>query len=832
MRNKIGFMFVLLVFSIALVQASEEYSFENSERLKPLIEWRDYGDLAFEEAQEQGKPVFLLLTAPSWCYWCQVYESTDYLFNPSVVEIINSKFIPIYVNADERQDLTRQYLEGGWPSSTIMTPLGDRIYGFSGVRPVPDMIRNLNDAVIYVASLNLVSEFSYEYQEKNIYEPFEAELNSMVNSYVNYNLNQIDSEYGGFGIGQKFPQALTLDHFLDIYEKTGSGELLNAVKLTLENQYTRLDEIKTNYNLFDPVEGGFHRYGVSRDWSPPHYEKMLYDNARLLRLYRHLLEIEPNNSLALEIISKTEEYIELNWYDSDFGGFYGNTDVNGEEAYYGLVDRGDVKARVEKTKFTDWNSEMILTYLYLYEISGDEKYKDMSKKSLDFFAKNMIGEFGAYHYFNIKGEKGVRGSLLDNSYLMLAFVRGYEVFREVEYLDAAKKLAVYQQNNLYDWNSGGFFERNSPDLELYALGDNVLLNKPASENGVAAFAFLKLYGYTNEQSHLLMGYRTIGNQIEGTPGMDRGYYMIQAIEEFNENNYYLVYLEIEDELRIIEEEGKANFWLTSLLEQKFDFSYSSTKVEGPLLFLIFISLFAGFLSFISPCTLPILPAFVAYSLKSSHKNLRGMTVSFFSGLILVFALLGMVATFVGAFLKNNLTVFSEFSGLVIIFVGIYILSGRGIPNFRIHNKVPNDYLGAFFFGMILAIAWTPCVGPILVAILIIASTTTSYLTGGLLLASYGFGLSLPLIYVSTYLGKRKGKGKFWNFIRGRELVFELSEEYKFRIHSSTLISGLLFIILGYLIFSGKLFIFNQYLGGTKFQGFVFGIEEWLPGFFD
>ena len=85
------------------------------------------------------------------------------------------------------------------------------------------------------------------------------------------------------------------------------------------------------------------------------------------------------------------------------------------------------------------------------------KYKEMAEKSLDFISENMIDDKGAYHYFKEDGTKGVTGSLLDNSYLLLAFVEGYEVLGNEKYLEIAKKAADFSLDNLYDWNSGGFF---------------------------------------------------------------------------------------------------------------------------------------------------------------------------------------------------------------------------------------------------------------------------------------------------------------------------------------------------------------------------------------
>ena len=97
---------ILLVIAVSSIAFAEEtYSYEKSEQLKSTIHWQEYGTDAFTQAAQENKPIFLLLTAPSWCYWCQVYESEDYLFNSRVAAYINQNFIPVYVNADRRQDL-------------------------------------------------------------------------------------------------------------------------------------------------------------------------------------------------------------------------------------------------------------------------------------------------------------------------------------------------------------------------------------------------------------------------------------------------------------------------------------------------------------------------------------------------------------------------------------------------------------------------------------------------------------------------------------------------------------------------------------------------------
>ena len=91
MGNKIYFIVVFsFLFLLPLVFAASHYSYELAEELTPLIDWRSYGPDAFTESINENKPIFLLLTAPSWCYWCQVYESEDYLFHPQMIDVKTS----------------------------------------------------------------------------------------------------------------------------------------------------------------------------------------------------------------------------------------------------------------------------------------------------------------------------------------------------------------------------------------------------------------------------------------------------------------------------------------------------------------------------------------------------------------------------------------------------------------------------------------------------------------------------------------------------------------------------------------------------------------------
>ncbi len=824
---------IMLFFSISILILGQHdayatlYSFQHAEDLKHLINWQDYGQQAFTQAQQENKPILLLLTAPSWCYYCQVYESEDYLYNPDVVKLVNQDFVPIYVDSDERQDLTRQYLEGGWPSTTVLAPDGQRLFGYSGPRPVQNMLVNFQQAVAYVESNKFSSKISLNYTRQQQVVVPEKQLEALPEAYANYNLNLYDPIYGGFGMGQKFPEARTLDFFLDLYQDTQNKTYLSLVQNTLRNEYTNIENL-TDYKLFDPIDGGFHRYGTTRTWSPPHYEKMLYDNAKLLKTYEHLLLITPNDPMVSDVVNKTENYIEKNWYDTQNGGFYGDTDSNPGEAYYMKNPRPSEKPGIDKTKFSDWNSEAIIAYLYMYNVTKNVKYKEIADNSLLFFEDNMISDKGVYHYQDINGTRAVRGSLLDNSYMLLAFVDGYDTLGNLGYLQTAQNIANYTLDNLYDWYGGGFFERNSPDANLYPNGQQVSLAKPSEENGIISYALLRLYKDTNNVAYLDCAIKTIGNQADHIAPLDEGYYYVKAAQFVHDNNLMSDFENNQARINEIEDYNQENFWLNNLvngttgnfttLQEGLD------SLQGPLFLLVPIAIFSGFISFASPCTLPILPAYVAYTFRASKMNVIGMSSCFFFGLSIIFVLMGMSATFAGTYIKSNLGTFSEIAGIVMIFFGLYTISGRGMPGLHIQPKSPATYFGAFVFGCAIGMSWTPCVGPILVGILVLATTTASISTGGLLLFSYAAGLAIPLMLVSAYIGRINQDSIVWKTIRGRELGLVLNNK-KFVLHTSALLSGILFVILGYLVFAGDLYSLNQYVEGTSIQQWLSAIES-------
>ncbi|MCH8328865.1 MAG: DUF255 domain-containing protein [Nanoarchaeota archaeon] len=838
-------LLIFLLFSIQIVNAEAKYTREHSEELFHLIDWHDYTPETFNKALEEQKPIFFMLSAPAWCYWCHVYESEDYLYHPDLYPYINENFIPIFVDSDKRPDLTRKYLEGGWPSTTIFTPDLRRINGFVGPRD-PQGLREYFEQLVSYLEDKSFTEFSIElnYQENLPKIPENIQLLQIENNFLGYISNIFDTKFGGFGLGdapewregQKFPRVFTLKYLLEKYDETNNENYLDMVKTTFENQYTDISELETRYHLYDPVEGGFHRYTTKRDWSIPHYEKMLFDQAKFIRALAHLYKIEGNEKVKTAL-DGTINFAITKFYDPE-GGFYSSQDAYLEEEYYGLIAKERAKIKppfIDKTRNMDSNSMMITSFLYLYELYGDQQYKEIAQKSLNFLQNKMIGKEGAYYYFDYEKNKAhLTGQIISNSWALLAFLDGYGVLKEKNYLETAVQIANYSLNNLYDWNSGGFFERNSKDKEFYAPNERIDLSKPYEENAVFSYGMLRLYSITGNLEYLEAGLKTLGYLLDMTSGLDETYYVIKASQLVKENTLVDVYAKNQDEVNNLIEKHKKDFFLDELLskEQKKVSLDDAPKLRDEFMNVGFIILAilafsAGILSLLSPCTLPILSAYFAQNINSKKGEILKNTLFFFLGLALVFSIFGMGATLVGSLFRENRIIFTQIAGAIIIIFGILQIFGKGFSGLQIHMKGNKKTpIGSFIFGLVFAIGWSACIGPILASLLLLSATTGTVLEGSVLLFIYAIGLALPLIIISLYFDRIKNK-RFWKIIQGKIITFRLFKKH-ISIHTTYLISGIILIIIGILIFNDYLYNLNQFALQTDYvQNIIIKGEEFL-----
>ncbi|NLF64908.1 MAG: cytochrome c biogenesis protein CcdA [Chloroflexi bacterium] len=305
----------------------------------------------------------------------------------------------------------------------------------------------------------------------------------------------------------------------------------------------------------------------------------------------------------------------------------------------------------------------------------------------------------------------------------------------------------------------------------------------------------------------------------------------------------------------------------------------------------------GLLSFASPCTLPILPAYFAFAFQSGRRQIAANTLFFMLGLATMFSLLGAGASFIGRVLNDNADLLLLFGGSLIVIFGLMSLIGKGFSGFQSEEVERSATLGgSYLFGLTFSLGWTSCTGPILGAVLTLAAASASVLHGVMLLFIYALGLGLPLLVVSTLFGRASRKSLFWRVIRGKGwrvtlptlligLVWALfiwrilvaganywlspyntlnsrplvlwqeaalllvalaatllwivtrpagEGENKYRstlnLHSTQLLSGALFVLLGLFMISGRLTDFNNLIP-TDLALWLAGVEDALIDFF-
>ena len=301
------------------------------------VDWYAWGEEALSRARDEDRPI-LLSIGYSACHWCHVMERESFE-NEDIAVLMNDNFVNIKVDREERPDLDAVYMEavqmmtgsGGWPMTVFLTPQGHPYYGGTYFPPedrggMPGFPRLLaaasqayhtNKGEIERVTRQLAEQMGRTGQMPRGFTPLTTEV--MHNAYSQL-ATQFDHLNGGFGNAPKFPQPMTPE-FLLRYNRHGfNARALEMVELTLQ---------KMAYGgMYDQVGGGFHRYSTDSYWLVPHFEKMLYDNALLARLYLHAWQVT-GNALYRRITEETLDYVLREMTDAA-GGFYSAQDADSE----------------------------------------------------------------------------------------------------------------------------------------------------------------------------------------------------------------------------------------------------------------------------------------------------------------------------------------------------------------------------------------------------------------------------------------------------------------------------------------------------------------------
>ena len=239
--------------------------------------------------------------------------------------------------------------------------------------------------------------------------------------------------------------------------------------------------------------------------------------------------------------------------------------------------------------------------------------------------------------------------------------------------------------------------------------------------------------------------------------------------------------------------------------------------------LTFLAFIAGIFSFLSPCTLPILPAYFAVTAQADRARMGFMSIAFFLGLASLFVGMGASASYFGGILREYMFSLTTAGGIAVMVFGIMTLFGKGFSGAGFQGRPASTFFGFFLFGATFALGWTPCVGPILSGILILAASDKTIFQGMTLLFFYAVGLGLPLIFIATVCSTLPKDGLFWRILRGKGWNLSIAG-YSVTLHSTNIFSGLLLIILGIALTMGYITYINSLIP-IEMQIWFSGVEE-------
>ncbi|MGE5139509.1 MAG: thioredoxin domain-containing protein [Rudaea sp.] len=460
------------------------------------IHWQEWDEAAFSEAQRQDKPILLDIGAV-WCHWCHVMDETSYS-DPGIIHMVNDRFIAIRVDNDQRPDVNRRYNLGGWPTTAFLTPGGELLTGGTYIAP-----QQMRSYLLQVSEAYRQDKQHLLDRLREVEQRRQAGLDARpggtgaLSDEITQNvarevLDHFDSAYGGFGTEPKFPQTDALELALAEYQVTRSEAFLPVATVTLTNM--------SRGGVYDEVAGGFFRYSTTRDWSVPHFEKMLEDNARLLEVLLHAYQVT-GRALFRDTARSLIEYVRTTLHDPERGYFYGSQDA--DEHYYALPaeERAKLAAPfIDRNFYTDWNALMASALLLASRVLDEPELQKTALHPLAMIGEEMFTpDAGLFHYRKAGEEQPqLPGLLGDLAYTAQAFLDAFQVTGRRTYLSRVQLLARWAMDHLLDRDRGAFLsEPPRPDAPgLLRLPDISL-----AENATLANVLIDLHYLTGEQEY-------------------------------------------------------------------------------------------------------------------------------------------------------------------------------------------------------------------------------------------------------------------------------------------------------------------------------------------
>jgi len=465
------------------------------------VNWFEWNDEAFAKAKAEDKPILLDIGAV-WCHWCHRMDADTYN-HPQVAALINEYLVPIKVDNDRRPDINARYNMGGWPTTAFLTPEGEIITGATYVPPT-QMIALMRQVLqAYHGNKDTVLEQTAQLarQREEASRPRAREGARLswgiVTQIVGSIARHYDPVYGGFGDAPKFPQAEAYDLLLAEYVNGGRRDM-RLIDMTLKSLIAM-----GSGGMYDQVEGGWFRYSTTRDWSVPHFEKMLEDHARLLVTYLNAYQVTRDEHIKLVAV-KSLNYLMNTLYDEERGTFAGSQDADEEYYALSLTERRQRQTPfIDWTVYTDWNAMMASALLSASFVLGEASYRDRALRLLDYLWATChdAATDTLFHFIDGDGPH-LPGLLNDHARLAQAELAAFQCTGALPHLDRARTLAQAMLDHLADAEGGGFFDRLDDAQAPGALRTRL---KPMAENSTTADVFITLSHLTGHQDYLRVG---------------------------------------------------------------------------------------------------------------------------------------------------------------------------------------------------------------------------------------------------------------------------------------------------------------------------------------
>ncbi len=427
------------------------------------VDWYPWGEEALTAAKTANKPI-LLSIGYSACHWCHVMERESFE-NEAIAALMNRHFICIKVDREERADLDEIYMaatvamnhgQGGWPMTVFLTPDQQPFFAGTYFPPEDRWGRpGFGTLLQKIASYWEQDAAAVRTQARDLTERLKSESRipapvsvseSVLDDAVTQFKEEFDPQYGGFGKAPKFPPATALSLLLRCHRRTGDAATLDIITKTLD--------MMAAGGIYDHIGGGFARYSTDERWLVPHFEKMLYDNALLARVYVEAYQVT-KKPLYRQVATETLDYV-MREMTGPLGGFYSATDADSEgvEGKFFVWTPAQVRAAVtderdaqrwcalyDVTEAGNWEHASIPNRLYPIE----QVARQLGETSEELLATAARVKPQLYEARLQRIPPGLDDKIITawNGMMLSAMAEAARVLGERRYRDAAQKTADF-----------------------------------------------------------------------------------------------------------------------------------------------------------------------------------------------------------------------------------------------------------------------------------------------------------------------------------------------------------------------------------------------------